>query len=72
MAKSIKLSDTLINDAEDHGKAMHRSATKQIEYWARIGKIAEENKDLPFSLILDLLATQEEEDSENLAEYKYL
>ncbi len=43
MAKAIKLSEELINDAVTNGKAQHRSAPKQIEYWARIGKIADEN-----------------------------
>jgi len=38
MSKAIKLSESLINDAIINGKAQHRSAAKQIEYWARIGK----------------------------------
>ncbi|WP_365732912.1 hypothetical protein [Nitrosomonas sp.] len=29
----------------------HRSIPEQIEYWLRIGNIAEENPDLTFSMI---------------------
>jgi len=32
MAKAIKLSESLINDATINGKAQHRSTPKQIEY----------------------------------------
>ncbi len=55
MAKAIKLSEELINDAVTNGKAQHRSAPKQIEYWARIGKIADENPDLPLGFIKGVL-----------------
>ena len=38
----------------------HRSVPKQIEYWSRIGKIAEENPDLPFSMIRAILIADQE------------
>ncbi len=38
MPQAIKLSDQLIEDARINGKAQ-----QQIEYWAKIGKIAYEN-----------------------------
>ena len=55
MAKAIKLSDELVVDAATHGKAQHRSAPRQIEYWARIGKIADENPDLTLGFVKDIL-----------------
>ncbi len=45
MAKAIKLSDELIDDAQRYASVNHRSPPKQIEHWATIGKIAEENPD---------------------------
>ncbi|NQW85022.1 MAG: hypothetical protein HQ450_13845, partial [Alcaligenaceae bacterium] len=33
---------------------------KQIEYWSQIGKIAEENPDLPFFMIRDILIADQE------------
>ena len=61
MATTIKLSDDLIADARRYGKIYSRSAPKQIEFWSRIGKIAEENPDMPYSFIKDILVAREEE-----------
>lgn len=55
MATNVKLSDTLVDQAKRHGHVQHRSVPKQIEYWSQIGKIAEENPDLPFSMIREIL-----------------
>ena len=60
MAKALKLSDDIVNDAKRYGEVYSRSATKQIEYWAGIGKIAEENPDLPYAFIKDILLAQAE------------
>jgi hypothetical protein len=45
---------------------------KQIEYWSRIGKLAEENPDLPFSFIQEtLLAIEESKDPQQLSDYQF-
>ena len=46
--------------AKAHALIQHRSVPKQIEYWSQIGKIAEENPDLPFSMIRDILVADQE------------
>ena len=61
MATTIKLPDDLIADARRYGNIYSRSAPKQIEFWVKIGKIAEENPDLPYSFIKDILIGQQEE-----------
>ncbi len=61
MAVNVKLSDVLVEQAKRHGNVEHRSVPKQIEYWSRIGKIAEENPDLPFSMIREILIADQEE-----------
>ena len=71
MAKAIKLSEKLINDAVTNGKAQHRSAPKQIEYWARIGKIADENPDLPLGFIKGVLVGIEESKAGDVSEYTF-
>ncbi len=71
MSKAIKLSDELINDAVINGKAQHRSPPKQIEYWARIGKIADENPDLPLSFIKGVLLGIEERKAGEISEYTF-
>jgi hypothetical protein len=50
---------------------MHRSVPKQIEHWARLGKAAEENPDLPVGMIQDLLISLEEAKAGNLTEYQF-
>lgn len=71
MSKAIKLSDELINDATINGKAQHRSPPKQIEYWARIGKIADENPDLSLSFIKGTLIGIEESKAGEVSEYEF-
>jgi len=50
MPQSVKLSDELIKQARQYGEVYHRSTAKQIEYWSTIGKISEENPDLPYRM----------------------
>ena len=61
VSMTIKLSDDLINEAKRYAAVYSRSIPKQIEYWSRIGKIAEENPDLPYSFIQEILLAQQEE-----------
>ena len=45
MSTAIRISHKLADDAKVISNVENRSVTGQIEYWAKIGKIAEENKD---------------------------
>ena len=60
MPQSVKLSDELTEQARHYGAVYYRSRAKQIEYWSTIGKISEENPDLPYSFIKDILLAQRE------------
>ena len=55
MPKAVKISDDLIKMAGLYAKVENRSVAAQVEYWAKLGKIAEENPDLPLSFIKDIL-----------------
>ncbi len=68
MAINVKLSEALVEQARLHGHVEHRSVPKQIEHWSQIGKIAEENPDLPFVMIRDILISRQEEATE---EYRF-
>ncbi|MBF0393046.1 MAG: hypothetical protein HQL38_10220 [Alphaproteobacteria bacterium] len=68
MADNVKLSESLVEQARPHGNVRHGSVPKQIEYWSRIGKVAEENPDLPFSMIRDILIARQEQPVE---EYRF-
>ena len=57
---SVKLSESIISEAKIVSKVFNRSVAGQIEYWAKIGKIAEENPDLNYDLIKNILIAQQE------------
>lgn len=60
MAISVRLDETFVEEVQIHAEAAKRSVPKQIEHWAEIGKIAEDNPDLTYAFIKDaLLATAE-------------
>ncbi len=71
MAKAIRISDTLADEAKKFSRVEHRSVAGQIEYWATIGKHAEENPDLTYDLIKELLIGIEELDRDEKSEYKF-
>ena len=49
----------------------HRSVPRQIEYWVKIGKIAEENPDLSYNFIKDTLMALEEVKRGEVEEYVF-
>ena len=61
MATNVKLPDDLVEKARRTATEEHRSVPKQIEYYYRLAQIAEENPDLPFTLIRELLLADVEE-----------
>jgi hypothetical protein len=71
MASSVKISDNMLYSAQIIAKVLNRSVAGQIEYWAKIGKIAEENPDLTYDMIKDLLISLQESEHGNLEEYKF-
>ena len=71
MAGAVRISDDLIADAKIHSKVNNRSITAQIEFWAKIGKYVEENPDLTYDQIKDILLGLEELREERFTEYKF-
>ena len=60
MATAVKVSDNLFAKAKIRSKVFKRSVAGQIEYWATIGQIVDENPDLPLPLIQEILLAKEE------------
>ncbi len=60
MPSAIKISDDLFNKAKIQSKVFKRSIAGQIEYWAKIGQMIEENPDLPLPFIQDVLIGREQ------------
>jgi len=71
MAVAMKLSDALVNDARLYAKAQHRTPPKQIEHWAMLGKMMEENPDLSFNFIQEVMLSQCEAEQGQLEPYKF-
>lgn len=71
MSTVIRISESLAKDAKIRSTVEHRSVTAQIEYWAVIGKAVEENPDLPYSFIKDILLGVEEMKQKGKKEYVF-
>jgi hypothetical protein len=71
MATAVRISQELVSEAKKYSRIDHRSITGQIEHWAKIGKCAEENPDLTYSLIKEILMGIEELDQGERSEYKF-
>ena len=71
MATAVRISEKLVNEAKKFSRVDHRSITGQIEHWAKIGKCSEENPDLTYSLIKEILMGLEELEQGERSEYKF-
>ena len=71
MATAVRISEDLVQEARKYSRVDHRSLTGQIEHWARIGKCAEENPDLTYDLIKEILIGVEELEQGEISEYKF-
>ena len=60
MPTAVKISDDLVTKAKIKSKIFKRSIAGQIEYWASIGQIIEENPDLPLPFIQEILIGKEQ------------
>jgi hypothetical protein len=71
MAKAVRVSDDLVMEAKKFSRVENRSITGQIEHWVKIGKCAEENPDLTYGLIKEILIGIEELEQGESSEYKF-
>ena len=70
-SRAVKLSGEIIAQADKYAAVFSRSIPKQIEHWVKIGRIAEENPDLPYEFIKDILLSLEEAKTEKPVRYKF-
>lgn len=71
MTTAVRISAKLVREAKLVSAVDNRSVTGQIEHWAKIGKCAEENPELTYGLIKDLLIGIEEFDQGECSEYEF-
>ena len=71
MTTAVRVSDKLMKEARLVSAVDNRSVTGQIEHWAKIGKCAEENPELTYSLIKDILIGIEELDQGECSKFDF-
>ena len=54
---SVRISSELLDQARDAAHAEFRSVQGQLEFWARVGKAATENPDLPTSFVVEAVSS---------------
>lgn len=57
---SIRIDQKLYNQAKQDAAAEHRTIAGQVEYWAKVGRAALDNPDLPVSFVAESLASMAE------------
>jgi hypothetical protein len=63
MSVTIRIDQSIYDAAAKTAKAECRTISHQIEYWAKIGKAALDNPDLPVDFIRDILVARSQDPS---------
>ena len=71
MTHAVRVSEDLFVKAQVRAQAVHRSIAGPIEYWSQLGRIAEDNQDLPFSMIHDILVGLQEMKNGHVSLYQF-
>jgi ParD-like antitoxin of type II bacterial toxin-antitoxin system len=71
MSHAIRVSQDLFDKAQVRAETLHRSVSGQIEFWSKIGRIAEENPDLTFQNIHQILIGLGEKKAGQVSPYKF-
>jgi len=71
MSVAVRISDPLANKARSRSRAMHRSLAGEIEYWAEMGEILEDNPDLSFSFVQEIMVGREQVKVGDLTPYQF-
>lgn len=68
---SIRLDQDLIEKATIMAKALNRTPPKQIEHWAKIGEMMEDNPDLPYEFVKQAIIAKAEREAGKLESYDF-
>jgi hypothetical protein len=63
MSITIRVDEAIYNDARRTARAECRTIAHQIEYWAKLGKAALDNPDLPIDFIREILIARGQDSS---------
>jgi F0F1-type ATP synthase alpha subunit len=68
---SIRLDVDLVEKASIMAKALNRTTPKQIEHWAKIGEMMEDNPDLPYEFVKQVIIAKAEKEAGKLEAYDF-
>ncbi len=68
---SIRIDQALFEKAMIIAKALNRSAPKQIEHWAKIGEMMENNPDLSYAFVKQAIIAKAEKEAGKLEDYTF-
>lgn len=68
---TIRLPQQLVNQAKKYASVNMRTVPEQIEYWALVGRCAEDNPDLSLEFIKDCLLAQEEREQGQISAFAF-
>ena len=60
MGMPVRIDDTLYEQARAQAQAERRTIAGQIEFWAKVGRAALDNPDLPVSFVAESLVSMAE------------
>ena len=69
--QTIRLPMGLLDDARSCAASSKRTVPQQVAYWAKIGKAAMENPDLPISFVKDILDGLDDVKNGNLLPFSF-
>lgn len=68
---SVRIDQELIDKATIMAKALNRTAPKQIEHWAKIGEMMEDNPDLPYEFVKQAIIAKAQREAGKLEAYDF-
>ena len=67
----VKISEEIVKAAAVYAPINSLSVPEQIEHWAKIGRISEENPDLPFEFIKGVLEAKSEMEHGEVSTFEF-
>ncbi|MDD9197607.1 hypothetical protein PVK62_17465 [Aliivibrio sp. S3MY1] len=68
---SIRLDQDLVQKATIMAKAFSRTTPKQIEHWAKIGEMMEDNPELSYEFVKQAIIAKAEKEAGKLESYSF-
>ncbi|WP_028304454.1 TA system antitoxin ParD family protein [Oceanospirillum maris] len=68
---SVRIDQDLFDKATIMAKALNRTTPKQIEHWAKIGEMMEDNPDLPYEFVKQAIISKAEKEAGKLEAYTF-